>query len=201
MLRHISQIVSRLVIKKNPQKAVVCLFYFIFVLPLFHFSPLSPVSFFHSAILIVPPLPFLCSFFPLCSPFTDSRGVGWLWLWDWRLWCSQQDQRADRGWPAYCRPECSGKFSIASCSIYSLSRAWSPAIKIFSCQMTSVKLCDKCTYIYIHTYVYCILKVHAFIIMFFHLWNCIYSWLRGVHGDGWILTLQVHVRCLSHWVE
>lgn len=42
----------------------------------------------------------------------DTRGVGWLRLWDWRLWCSQQDQRADRGRPAYCWPKCTGELVI-----------------------------------------------------------------------------------------
>lgn len=33
--------------------------------------------------------PFLTVFSPLCCPITDSRGIGRLWLWNRRLWCSQ----------------------------------------------------------------------------------------------------------------
>lgn len=56
------------------------------------------------------------SLFPPLSP--DTRRVGWLWLWDWRLWCSQQDQCADRRWPAHCWPECTGNLSTSSCGKY-----------------------------------------------------------------------------------
>lgn len=58
------------------------------------------------------PFPYPC-FSSSLSP--DTRRVGWFWLWDRRLWCPQQDQCADRGWPAHCWPECTGKLSVISC--------------------------------------------------------------------------------------
>lgn len=45
---------------------------------------------------------------------TDTRRAGrWLWLWAGGLWYSQQDQRSDRRWPAYCWTERSGELILA----------------------------------------------------------------------------------------
>lgn len=88
---------------------VVFLFFFV------HVCVGQPFLFIHlvSLLLIFGSLS-LCSFLlpmhPLYScPITDSWGAGRLWLWDRRLWCPQQDQCADRGWPAHCWPECTGE--------------------------------------------------------------------------------------------
>lgn len=44
----------------------------------------------------------------------DTRRTGrWLRLWAGGLWYSQQDQRSDRRWPAYCWTERSGELILA----------------------------------------------------------------------------------------
>lgn len=80
--------------------------------PIFLFPPLLDFFFFLGC------LSFFWHLLMLCCPVTDSRGIGWLWLWDWRLWCSQQDQCADRGWPAYCWPKCTGMLFRGSDSVF-----------------------------------------------------------------------------------